>query len=995
MIILLDDGTLELVTRWLLERLDRFAPVFVQTLLLLVATWLVINAFAALIEALAKALEAYKNVGFPVSVGRSNRIGVRRRRQFCKVVHADLAVLAKRENWNDQYFTDLEADVEVDGEYYPSLLHRLLRRRRHGLRRVPSIIEAIATNSERCLLVIGEPGSGKSVALRHLASELAEKGIRSSALDAKVPLYVNLKELVVPVTHPVTAATIKEFVFENVRRGDADTVAFVKEHWSEYKDRGNWFFLFDSFDEIPAVLHAPSGSAVIREYAEAVRQFLESQSDCRAVLASREFKGPDELPWHRLRILPLSSVRQNELITNSFLNEEKRELAHSHITVTDSSFYSNPMFLTLLCRYVRDLGTVPGGELDLLSGHIDRLASRDDDYLQRRYRIGSKELVTAATRLSVLFAEKASLGLAPTRDELAAAGGETLFADHGLDLVLAALVDVKIGRSDVEEARPGDRRFTFSHRRYQETLFAKYLAEHQGHIDAETLLTAGRWREYAVTLLQTATTDRIQALLTSAEHLVRQYGTRARKVRVPSISPGIHVYLWNPAEVHMLQLLQEGLGRRKQSVPRELSASIADLLTPRWADGDIIDRCKVIELGGLLPDPILGEFISSAAANGPTSLREIAYKQSIFLITVPDSVAAFIRTWLADEVLAAHGPTGILRVLALMHRLPDDIGAVHVYRRCMLLRKAFITDTLLQRLVARTYGVMTDVRHSPSMDTRRRLRQFSSLVVPLLGVLVSVVALLVLNLPLDAHSSRSGQSYWMLFTLVLASYLPFMLWVAVQWRFRAEGRPITAGLVLSNSIPSGRSVLAATLTILAIVVLLCLLLVAPGLAVTWIVEKLLGGELAGGVLFALYSVSATAAVGALAGLVSLVERRSRTRAIRHLTSERTSGVRGFELALTAESANELATWLRSSPDLLLTSPLNGRFLVRIALGEYDVLPSDPPLVRFEWDDQEAMDVFASIYGVVASDAWLLEDTLITKEVRETAMAWQQSQPTPS
>jgi hypothetical protein len=97
-------------------------------------------------------------------------------------------------------------------------------------------------------------------------------------------LYVNLKELGATVDGGVNADAIKQFVLDNIRRGDADTVAYVKQHWDEYRAEGTWFFLFDSFDEIPAVLHAPTGSTVIREYAEAIRQFLEGMSNCRGVL---------------------------------------------------------------------------------------------------------------------------------------------------------------------------------------------------------------------------------------------------------------------------------------------------------------------------------------------------------------------------------------------------------------------------------------------------------------------------------------------------------------------------------------------------------------------------------------------------------------------------------------------------------------------------------------------------------------------------------------
>lgn len=489
-------------------------------LLCILAIGFAAYALGSLLTAAAKALEAYKKSGLPVTLNQKQLAKVRRRRQFCNALKADLATLAKTENWNDQYFTDLEAEVEAEGGYYPTVLHRLFRHQSRGLRRVPSLMQAIESSTEHALLLVGEPGSGKSVALRHLAYEFAERGARSADPDGRIPLYVNLKELgAVPREGP-NADFIKQFVLDNIRRGDADTVAYVRENWDDYRYRGIWFFLFDSFDEIPAVLHAPTGSPVIRQYAEAIRQFLEGVSDCRGVLASREFKGPDALPWQKLRILPLSEEKQDQLVENSFLEPLQKDIVRQHLAANRSTLGSNPLFLTLLCRYVKDENQPPANDLGLLRRHIERLASRDAEYTDRRYGLTSTDLIRGAMRLGVLFAEERSLSLAPTLDEIEVALNASDASTANLENLLYALVDVKILRSDVQESRPGDRRFTFSHRRYQETLFVRHLVENPTHLPADGLLTDLRWREYAVTLLQTQQSVAIKPLLDTAVQLL-------------------------------------------------------------------------------------------------------------------------------------------------------------------------------------------------------------------------------------------------------------------------------------------------------------------------------------------------------------------------------------------------------------------------------------------------------------------------------------------
>lgn len=470
---------------------------------LILALTVFFGALGKAFDGAVKLIEAFKSSGLPRFMKREDRIKVRRRAQFCAVLEADLTNIAKAESWNDQYFTDLEAEVETEGGYYISSLHRLFGRVSTGLRKEKSLIKAISSSSERAIQLTGEPGSGKSVALRHLSSQLAVRAKTSKAKDALVPLYINLREIEVSANLSITADTIRDFILDNIRRGDSDTTAYVRENWADYRERGIWFFLFDSFDEIPAVLHAEKGSPVTKEYAEAIRKFLEGMGECRGILASREFKGPESLPWKKFRILRLTSGKQRELVANAFLSQaQEREVLH-HLATSKSTLANTPLFLTLLCRYVKGAKTAPKNDYELLSLQIDGLAQRDPAYLRRIYGLDPAELLKGAQRIARLFAEESSLGLAPTIDQVEAVLNKAEVPGGDIQRFVAAMVDAKIARADVANAALGDRRFAFAHRRYQEALFVRHLVAHPGYLSGYDLLTEPRWREYAVTLLQT------------------------------------------------------------------------------------------------------------------------------------------------------------------------------------------------------------------------------------------------------------------------------------------------------------------------------------------------------------------------------------------------------------------------------------------------------------------------------------------------------------
>lgn len=669
-----------------------------------VGLFFILKTICALIEQLAKFLESYKSSGFTIWLNKDNKIRVRKRKQFCAVLDADLSYLAKAENWNDQYFTDLEAEVETEGGYYASALDKLRRKKSFGLRKERSLIRAISSSTERAMQLVGEPGSGKSVALRHLAKQFAIQGKKSNDKKATVPLYINLREMEVSNIDEINADSVRNFVLENIRRGDADTAAFVRENWEDYCNRGVWLFLFDSFDEIPSVLHSATGSNIIQTYSQALRQFLEGMGECRGILASREFKGPEALPWKKIRILPLSGEKQDELIRNSFLNESNLNLVRQHLASPHTTIGTTPLFLTLLCRYVRDEQRAPSNDHDILFQHIERLAKREPEYLERKYKLSPENLMIGAERLARLFAENDTLSLAPTLDQIMNQLPEEDIPGGSIERLISALVDCKIGRADVPNAAPGDRRFAFAHRRYQEALFVRYLTVNPGIVSEKELLTEARWREYTVTLLQTSELVDISKLLDYACTILKERALKQKFITCKNSCSltGLAYYEWSSEiAIQLISLLQDGLSHRINDVPSSLSSAVFDFLKPRWEKGDSLDRREVLRLGGLLPENILIEYVVESFKHGTKSERMNAFRQATYTSHLPKEAQSVVLKMLFNKVISAKNRAEQLTVEAMAARLPPNIGANIVvsrakkFRRNLALVKKFVPQFLV------------------------------------------------------------------------------------------------------------------------------------------------------------------------------------------------------------------------------------------------------------------------------------------------------------
>ena len=184
-------------------------------------------------------------------------------------------MLNSQEDWKDYHFTELEAEVEAEGRRRFFWLSRY-----NTLRRERSLAKALEHSSERCILVEGEPGSGKSVALRHVALHMAEKAARSLSVHSVIPIYVNLKELERDVSTPIDRNLIEEFILVSLKQAnDRDIERFLDEDFQEGMKNGVWFFLFDSFDEIPEVLSSTDVDEVIKDYSSAINDFLHGMNN--------------------------------------------------------------------------------------------------------------------------------------------------------------------------------------------------------------------------------------------------------------------------------------------------------------------------------------------------------------------------------------------------------------------------------------------------------------------------------------------------------------------------------------------------------------------------------------------------------------------------------------------------------------------------------------------------------------------------------------------
>ncbi len=581
-----------------------------------------------------------------------------RRAMFADHLESAMRRLAEKEEWRDSRFAELEAEVEVERRSSLDRLRKRFGAGRTRIRRLPSLTAALRESPERLVVLEGDPGAGKSVALRHLAQTMAAAASTSRSERSILPIYVNLKTFR-PSGAP-TAEDVREYVLASMNPAQSrDIDRFLDDEFDPSRENGLLLFLFDSFDEIPAILSAVEAGPIIDGYGDAISGFI-GMGRSRGIIASREFRGPGRTGWPRFRVMPLSTKRRTLLIRRADLDDADETLLLNglgEMEPTVQQLADNPLFLSLLCEYVRERHALPTSTHAVMESYLGSRLARDRDRIEHRFAVTIDVTRTVAEEMAFQMLSSPEAGLSAGRLEIAGLVAAQLA--HDPDEVVAAvdaLIYSKLVKFSDDDA-PGsteDAPVTFAHRRIQEYFATCVAIRSRDRISLAELLTNGRWRETAVAMLQTAADSgelvaEIDALLQAA---------------VPGESE------WPPGSLHLLDILANGL-RLEPGVELPVNLAADVLLARGWTQGTRLDRKWVVELcaaAGL--ERAIG-YLTLAFDSGSLLLRDEAYAQVRRVGPAASRLEPQIRQALVDMSVDGELRRERRSVSAQLHRLAD------------------------------------------------------------------------------------------------------------------------------------------------------------------------------------------------------------------------------------------------------------------------------------------------------------------------------------
>jgi len=655
--------------------LGREIPAMLRHLLgaLLLLAFLIL-VIGTIILTAVKIKQAYQNHLRPsaYSPEQKQRSGARRR--FAAYLAEEVRRRNRGEDWQDRDYAELEAEVEAEGRRRHLFRYR---RRPPGVRRERSLTLALRRSSERLILVEGDPGSGKSIALRHVALDLAQRAERSKRLDSILPVFVNLKELKRPAEAPVDATLIRNHVLESLRRvHDRAIDAFIDQEFDEEISKGHWVFLFDSFDEIPDVLSAHDADASVVAYSEAVSDFLSVAGRCRGILASRHYRGPRAAGWNTFRILPLSPRRQQDLIRKAAQDHALSRRIEAELAAAGPDIQAiarNPMLLGIVCEQVSSSGQSPRNAFDLMSRYIGDRFLRDSVRVETRYSLTSEEVHRHAQAAAFAMAADRDLGLSPGRGQLErAVVARTGSSPDTVTNAMNALIYMRLARS--ADAREPE--FTFAHRRFQEYFATQALLDGSYAVEIGQLLSDARWRETAVALLQHEDPTRSEPLLAEAQARL----ANAAAGLEPSLTGPDFAWVWPRGVLHILGILHAGSASDARRISPELRETVGWFVTLAFRFGDLLDAKLALQVAGPAPEPIILDGMRAALEVDSVWLEDAVYWLAARLSSANRNVTLAIArsVWR----LAERGELGRLydSIRAYIERLPVSRPLLQILR---------------------------------------------------------------------------------------------------------------------------------------------------------------------------------------------------------------------------------------------------------------------------------------------------------------------------
>jgi formylglycine-generating enzyme required for sulfatase activity len=333
-----------------------------------------------------------------------------------------------------------------------------------------------ATARHEALVLLGEPGAGKTTTLYKLALDAARQ--RLTAGEGRLPLFLSLADYRgYAAPHAFAQAAWRQFL-----GGNGDEL-------SECLRQGDLLLLCDALNEMPF-----ADGRDYRARVGAWRRFVGDWPGNQVLFTCRSRDYGEPLGLHQVEIERLDDGRVRDFL-DKYLAAEPDLAADAWARLADSPLLDlvrNPYYLSILAYLVADGRAWPQGRAEMLAGFVDLSLAREQMRAHPDWP-GEAPLRAALSELAESIQALGEGTRLPRREMLARIPEQVVGRDGPVATPPPTILRLGLAATllDTELAPDGGEQVRFYHHQLQEYFAARaLLARFQAGVDL-----ADRWRQ--------------------------------------------------------------------------------------------------------------------------------------------------------------------------------------------------------------------------------------------------------------------------------------------------------------------------------------------------------------------------------------------------------------------------------------------------------------------------------------------------------------------
>ena len=335
---------------------------------------------------------------------------------YLKSLAKDLEERNQKNRWSNKFYVNVETELlerklsyYISHRYYiaKSINPHLKEQDFNNLSNVEkidssrgrtfnSLESALKEAQDNAIIVIGPPGSGKTVSLRNLAiNKVAERLSQKTNL---IPIFINLGYF----TGFNQDGSIKEFsVFlDEFFLASGYHKYLANRHWETLLKEGKCVFFLDGIDELPR--HAGE----FEDRSRMIADFVHAWPDSQFILSCRELDYNHEHSFQQILIKPFDRKHIKLYMKKYLSNFLKRDYkAIFHQIEESSGIYElcgNPFYLDLVCYFSESENKIPENKAQLFNFIIHEFVERENN--KQRITANKDDFILAMSHLGYYLA---------------------------------------------------------------------------------------------------------------------------------------------------------------------------------------------------------------------------------------------------------------------------------------------------------------------------------------------------------------------------------------------------------------------------------------------------------------------------------------------------------------------------------------------------------------------------------------------------------------